>query len=124
MIEAYIAPANPIVFVLDPSNSSIELPQYIDGELVAANETCVSIGIQADVDGETNIQLIDKIESIEKNQLSKVFEGSITSPGNKIAVVTAEFDRVIETKILQNNAYLEIWVDDLRAPARVVVCVE
>lgn len=120
MIEARIAPSNPIVFVLDPSNGAIDVPAYTSGEIIASNPTCVSVGIRADVDGETVIELARRVRGDDQN-LRKVFEGDLATPGRKIAVVTAEFESVVEQAVGGEKSSVQVWVDDEKYPGRVLV---
>lgn len=121
MIEASIAPANPIVFVLDPSSDTINVPQYIPGEVVASTESCISVGIQADADGETIIKLATKFADSARGRMHKVFEGKIATPSRKVAVVTAEFEGVVEQPVNAAESTIEVWVDDAGYPGEVLV---
>lgn len=46
------------------------------------------------------------------------------SVNGKIAVVTAEFQRVLEVDVPAGNVGVSIWVDDLRNPAQIVINVK
>ena len=121
MIEALIAPVNPIVFVLDPSNDSIDVPEYVSGVVAASTGSCISIGIQADVDGETNIKLATEIPEDDRSRMHKGFEGQIATPGKQVAVVTAEFEGVVEQPVTADHSTVEVWVDDPDYPGEVLV---
>lgn len=121
MIEASIAPANPIVFVLDPTNKAIDVPAYVSGDIIASTASCISIGIQADVDGETRVKLAVRISDADRNRLRSVFKGELATPGKKVAVVTAEFEGVIEQGVKANHSSVEVWVDDVGNPGEILV---
>jgi hypothetical protein len=57
MNRAVLSPPNAILFVFDPTNKDVVVPPYVDGELTAATANCVSVGTQADVDGDTEVSL-------------------------------------------------------------------
>lgn len=119
MSIATISPLNAILFVLDPTNKDTVVPPYVDGELTAATGTCISIGTQAPVDGETEVSL--ELDGATPSDLHRAFLGSLVTPGGKLAVVTSEFERVLELDVPKGKANVCVWVDDLRNPARVAV---
>jgi hypothetical protein len=122
MLKAVLSPPNAILFVFDPTNGDVVIPPYVDGELTAATETCVSVGTQADVDGETEVSLA--MAAVAQPDLQRVFAGAVATPGGKVAVVTSEFNRVLELDVPKGGIEVVIWTDDLRNPARVVVNVK
>jgi len=122
MFKAVLSPPNAILFVFDPTNADVVIPPYVDGELTAATETCVSVGTQADVDGETEVFL--EMAAVTQPDLQQVFAGSVAAPGGKVAVVTSEFHRLLELDVPKGGVEIVIWTDDLRNPARVVVNVK
>ncbi len=119
MPKITISPPNAILFVLDPTNSGVVVPRYVDGELTAATETCISVGTQADVDGDTEVSL--DISSDTLTDLHRVVSGTIITPGHKVAVVTSHFQRVLELDTSTDSVHVLVSVDDLRNPARVAV---
>ena len=119
MNSIFVSPPNAILFVLDPTNKNAVVPPYIDGEIVAVTDTCVSVGTQADVDGEVEISM--SLSGVVPIDLNKVLSRNILVPGGKIAVVTSEFQKVLELDVPAGSAYVSIWVDDLRNPARVFI---
>jgi len=120
-MDASLYPPNAILFVFDLSNKSVEVPEYIDDVLTAGNKSCVSIGTQADVDGEVLVKLQNPVSSPEKGKYQLVFQGTIDTPGKKIAVVTAEFDKVLEKDVRGRKTDTSIWVDDLNHPSMILV---
>lgn len=119
MSSVTITPPNGILFVFDPTNKNVLVPEYIDGELTASTETCVSVGTQAPVDGETEVSL--SASDVPPVGMQQAFLGSIVSPGGKIAIVTAEFHRVLELDVPKGNVGMSIWVNDHRNPSQIVV---
>jgi hypothetical protein len=122
MNRVVLSPPNAILFVFDPTNKDVVVPAYVDDELTAATDTCVSVGTQADVDGHTEVSL--EAALIAPTDLHQVFLGAIAAPGRKVAVVTSQFQRVLEIDVLADVVEISVWADDLRNPARVAVGVE
>jgi hypothetical protein len=121
MTSVAISPPNAIVFVLDPANKKAVIPEYLAGNLIAATETCVSVGTQDSVDGETQVTL--KFDDSTLPFLHPIFSGAVATPNGKIAIVTAELQRVLELDVPTEKVSISIWVDDLQNPARVIVIV-
>jgi len=119
MVQVVLSPPNAILFVLDPTNKNSSIPLYVDGELTAATASCVSVGTQADVDGDTEISL--ETTATTPAGLQLVFRGVITTPGRKIAVATSEHERVLDVDVHADSAEISVWVDDRRNPGRVAI---
>jgi len=122
MLQAMLSPPNAILFVFDPTNKDVAIPAYVDGKLTAATETCVSVGTQADVDGDTEITL-DLGDEVPDG-LRQVFFGMILTPGGRVGIITSQFQRVLELEVPVGTLDVSIWVDDLCNPGRVAVYVK
>ena len=114
-----ISPENAILFVFDPASKNVLIPPYVDGELIAANPTCVSIGTQAPVDGETEVTM--SLSNAAHPGLHRAFVGRIVTPNGIVAINTASFERVLEFEVAKTSVDLCVWVDDLRNPSQVIV---
>jgi hypothetical protein len=75
----------------------------------------------ADVDGEVTFRLGKQESNSEKPELAQVFDGSIETPGRKLAIVTAQFESVLQTEVPASVTHVTISVDDTHSPS--VVCV-
>jgi hypothetical protein len=124
MSSLVLAPPHAILFIFDPSNKNVEIPEYVDGELTAENHGCISVGTQPDVDGETTVTLGRHSEGVDLTGLSRVFEGRIETPGRKLAIVTSESQSILERDLGSTEAEVSIWVDDAKNPGRVTVMIE
>jgi len=122
MLKAVLCPPNAILFVFDPTNKDVVIPAYVDGELTASSSTCVSVGTQADVDGDTDISL--DVEGADPAGMQQAFFGVIGAPGGKVAVVTSQFQRVLEIEVPAGSVEVSIWSDELRNPGRIAVNVK
>jgi hypothetical protein len=121
MSTATLAPPNAILFLFDRGNNAVAIPEYVDGQLVVSNASCVSVGTQAAVDGEVTISLESKTPSAPATGLQKVFSGILHAPSRKLAVVTAEDRTVLECVVSSGTPEVEVWTDDVRSPARIAV---
>ncbi len=119
MPKTVLSPANAILFIFDPTNKDVVIPAYVDDELTAATDTCVSVGTQADVDGETEVSL--DIWGVVPLDLERVFSGVIATPGGKVAVVTSQFQQVLELNVPIGIVEIIIWSDDTLNPGRIAI---
>lgn len=119
MPKAVLSPPNAILFVFDPTSKDVEIPSCLDGELTASSSTCFSVGTQADIDGDTHISL--DFGSVTPADLQRIFFGVINVPNGKVAVVTSQFERVLELNVPMGSMEVTIWADNLSSPGRIAV---
>ena len=110
-----------IIFLYDLANKNVQIPKYVDDVLVSSNEGCVSVGTQADVDGEVTLKLVDRLPENHKNTYKKVFDGCINTPGKRLAISTSEEEGILEIEVQDRKAQVSIWVDDVSYPGVVLV---
>jgi hypothetical protein len=116
-----LAPPHAILFVFDPSNKRVQVPEYVAGELIAVNSTAVSVGTQAEVDGETTVTLGSRNEALDLSGFEKVFEGKVETPGRRLAVVTSERHTILEAEVGGTESKIAVWADDGRSPGHIIV---
>ena len=120
-MEATLSVPNAIIFLYDLASKDIQVPEYIDNVLVAANEKCISVGTQADVDGDVTIRLSSQIDDSDKKSCEQVFDGLISTPGKKLAVSTSEDDAILQVDVKGEKTQVFVWVDDSDFPGLVLI---
>jgi hypothetical protein len=123
-MEATISVPNGIVFVLDPSNRGIVIPAYVDGELISSNTTCVSVATIPEVDGDLTLRLGEPLSPSEKSGCHVVFDGSIETPGKRLAIGTPDIDAVLEIDVPEIQTHIVVQVNNTESPNLVSVSVE
>jgi hypothetical protein len=122
MSSTSLCPPNGILFLFDRKNPHVSIPQYIDGQLIAANTSCVSIGTHASVDGEVSVTLERTFDrAIEGMQ--RIFSGSIPCTSRKLAIVTAENTTILECEVRSAIPNIEVWVDHDSNPSKIMMLV-
>ncbi|MEO7594444.1 MAG: hypothetical protein ABI134_24745 [Byssovorax sp.] len=121
MMKAKLAVPNAILFILDPTNEAAIVPEYVPGEAAAATPSCVSVATIADVDGEVTVRLCATLDDVERTMSAQVFHGSVETPGHVLAVVTSDFERVLEIATPSLVTRITIRVDDVQSTAEVSV---
>jgi hypothetical protein len=121
MSTATIYLSNGILFVFDRANKVVNTPEYMDGQIIAANDSCVSIGTQASVDGDVTVTLERMMHNVPGEGMKRRFSGNLSSPGRMLSIVTAEATTILECEVDGTTPQIEVWGDDERNPTRIIV---
>ena len=87
-----------------------------------ATDTCILCGCYPDVDGETVITL-GTINEVHKEG-KVVFDGTLMTPGRRIAVETVEGDSIFEMPTTNTKTRVQIWTNADWAPDKVTIGVK
>jgi len=110
-----------ILFVVDPTNRDAIVPDYVDGELVAATDSCLSIAAAPYVDGEVEVSLTT--EEVVPEGLHLAATHTLAIPGGVIAISTPDVDRVLDYRLTPGSVAVSVWADSLVSASRVVVAI-
>jgi len=121
MMEINFYPPNGILFIEDPTNENVQIPEYIDGDIISHNKSCVSVCTQAYVDGEVLVKLLSEADSANLQTAYKVFRGIISTPGKIISIITSENEEIIRMNVGTENTIISIFVDDADNPGIIEV---
>jgi hypothetical protein len=121
MSEVTLTVPNAILFVFDIANLAVEVPEYFHGRVTSSTASYVSIVTRAAVDGEVTLRLEKGPLPACDPRCETVREHSIITPSHKVAVVTSNFERILETAVEGTKAQLMIAVDDPRAPTLISI---
>lgn len=114
-----ISPPNSIVFICDPSSRAVDVPEYVNGQLIAATRSCISVGTLAEMDGETEISLSEVATSGELGEL--VFDGMVLTPGKVVAVCNARDETLLSLPVSTVAVRVKVFANDRSEPDRIVV---
>lgn len=123
-MKTNLAVPNAILFIVDPTNTAAIVPEYVLGEATAATRSCISVATIADVDGEVTVRLCAPSDDVARSTPVRVFAGSVDTPGHILAIVTSDFDRVLEISTPTVVTRIVIRVDDVQLSAHVSVDIE
>jgi hypothetical protein len=76
-----IVPPNAVVFLFDPENRSVRVPDTMAGQIVASNDSCLAVGTQASVDGDVTILVTTAAAEADISRLHRVFSGRLDRRG-------------------------------------------
>ena len=110
-----------ILFVVDPTNREAIVPEYVEGELVAATDSCLSIAVDPYVDGEVEVSLTT--EEVVTTGLHLAATHTLAVPGGVVAIGTAEVDRALEYRLSPGSVVISDWADSFVSASRVVVAI-
>lgn len=106
-----------ILFILDPNDEDALVPEYNDDELVSATDSCISVAVQPEVDGDVEISM--SYSDMAPPELTRVASKEINVKHGTVACITAGFDSILfEYSVPECRV---TWVDDAKAPSRVMV---
>jgi hypothetical protein len=111
--------AHAIIFINDPNNSDIEIPEYKNDTIISFNKDCISVGTQSPYDGETEI-ILAHFGEIESG-LIKIFSGKILSHSGKLAVFSSENKNLLEIDTKVGDILIVINVDNIYYPSKIVI---
>jgi hypothetical protein len=111
---------HPVVFVFDPKNRAVRIPEIAAGNVVAFTDSCIAVGAQASVDGDVTLQLTGEAVPFDISGLHRVFLGKIRAPGRRLGLVTSENVTLLDCSVATETPDVEIWIDDHRWPSRII----
>lgn len=119
--EILINPRNSVILIMDRTIG--EVPESMNGGLVAATNTCVAIGTLSEFDGKTRIILSDNIEEIECSKY-KVFEGFIDTPSKILSISSILDEPLLESSVPGSRTKIFVCVNDEFEPDDIQVVIE
>jgi hypothetical protein len=111
-----------MLFILDPNNADVLMPECVDGELVSVTDSCISVATLVPVDGDTEVSMA--FNEAAPRELIRVAYDNISVPHGRLAITTSDDGGVFEADVPVGRVTVSIWVDDLEDPSRVFVNVE
>jgi hypothetical protein len=111
-----------ILFVMDPGRSEIIVPEYLEQSLVAATESCISVGTQAPCDGDTEVSLT--LHGPAPNGLFRLGLWDLDVPMGTLVVRASDDEPLLECEVPIGRVTVSVWVDDHRWPTRVCINIE
>jgi hypothetical protein len=110
---------HPIVFVCDPSNNEMVVPEYNSSSVTSFTSSCVSIRAVAYIDGNVSIHLESNPDSMVRPEGVEVYSGHIKAPGRRMAVMDSENNNLLEIGGVGTIPLVEVFVDDQRHPTAI-----
>ena len=121
--QTQIAPKNSLLLVMD--RDSGEIPESMDGKLVASTPSCIAVGTLSEADGETSVVLAnEKTLAHPDPGLRKVFSGILETPKKEVHVCTLLLQTVVKLPVSSTQSNIEIWTDDAMEPSRLCILVD
>ncbi len=114
-----VSPPNSLILIMDQSIG--EIPESMNGKLVACTDSCIAVGTRSEIDGNTEIFLGFKPNSDIKLDLA--FKGEIRTPNRKIHICNVYDEKLLETTVSSERSSIEVWVNDKSEPSLISVLV-
>ena len=116
-----VRPPYSLIVICDPT-ARVEVPDWPHGASLAASGSCILCGCYPEMDGPTELTFATGDEIPADGR--PVFEGTLKTPGYKIALETAEGDGIVSMPTKRTETLVRIWTNRSRAPDRIVVGVD
>lgn len=114
-----LAPPNSLILILDYSFG--ELPEDMEGGLVAFTSSCVAVGTLSEFDGDTTVTMTSTMEGSVPGEL--VFDGIIEAPQRELSVCNVRNERLLTMPLLEIRAHVQIFANDASEPDEIVILV-
>jgi hypothetical protein len=119
-LEATVRPPNSLILVV--GSSEPEVPESLNGLLVASTASCVAVGTFSEPDGETTVVLTDeRPPQVTSNLLSCAFSGSLESATGRVRLESVDGEIYLESSYKPGQINVTIWVDNSIEPSLIVV---
>src|SRR5258708_4202695 len=115
--SAKFALPNSLVLISDPKGG--EIPDTMQGAVIASTSSCIAVGCRSEADGETEFTL-GTIRQVDPGA-RPLFEGKLNTPSRKIAVRSVDGQTILETPVPRRQTTVRVWVNDPKEPDRVIV---
>jgi hypothetical protein len=124
MTQVTLSLPHPIVFLFDVPNTHVQVPEYVSGVPTSANGSCVSVNTRSKADGDVTIRLGRHIPADQKVGCQVVYQGEVRTPGMGLAVVTSEYNTILDIGVRGDRATVTISVDDPDGAGLIVIEVQ
>ena len=115
-----LSPPNSLILIMDQSVG--EIPESMDGGLVAATPSCVAVGTLSEHDGETLITISNEIPASDLG-LSIAFDGQLNTPTKNLQVCSVNRSILVEAPVLHSITEVQIWTNDSYEPDNIYVLI-
>ncbi|MCF8878821.1 hypothetical protein L5876_03215 [Hyphobacterium sp. SN044] len=112
--------ANSIVFLYNPDNERLQIPEWKGDGPYEANSTCVSVGTLSEIDGSTMVELLYPCSNDPSPGMILIFEGAIETPDCQVSVNTSEKLDEMLVQVATELSDVRVWVDRPKEPRRVI----
>jgi len=114
-----VAPPNSVLLIMDRSVGQV--PESMEGSLIAATPTCVAIGTLSEHDGTTHVTLDSSPPPSEQG--TPVFVAVLDTPGRHVAVCSVFDEAVLEVEVETERTRVLIWANDQAEPSEIRITV-
>ncbi len=110
-----------IIFIYDPKESNVDIPEYEHNKLTAFSSSCISVVTIPDFEGKASVTLVDKASNDDIKGLTLVFSGSINTPNKTVGISTSEEEAFLSKTVNTQKTQVSIWANDPHSPTRIII---
>jgi hypothetical protein len=105
------------VILLADANSN-DMPEAMNGELVAHTDTCIAVGTLQEDAGSTSLTMSDELSEPTHTHVL-VAEIKLSLPSGAAALVTADNEELGRLICASKAALVRVWVNDAKEPSSI-----
>ena len=121
MIETTAPIQNAIIFLLDYNDDDAVVPDYIEGQLTAANTKAISVGTRIAFEGDVAIRVYEPGEDMDETGLDLKCSHELVCTTGNVSVVTSDDEQLLSLDLGLERIRVQVWADDDIEPERVFV---
>jgi hypothetical protein len=120
--RARVAAPNSLVLIW--GSAEVDVPETLDGALVAATPSCIAVGTRSEADGETIIELsagrdsdlIAGYDPQAREHLLPAFDGELSTPSGDVSVGDITGETYLSIPVGGESVRIRIWTNDASEP--------
>lgn len=113
---------HPVIFIGEAS-ARLDVPPDTTAALVCAGSNCLSVWARPAFEGPLRIE-VQPMGFSPAIDMVEVFTGLLPCPSSLMAITDTEGAEILTFTIRRNQALLQLFVDDVANPARLLVLAE
>jgi hypothetical protein len=104
------APPNSAILLMDPSADDI--PESMQGRLVASTPSCLAIGTLSEVEGTTSIALSnEEVGELDMENMHLVYDGHLNTATGNVLVCTVRHEPLLAVDVPPGQCRVRVWAN-------------
>jgi hypothetical protein len=116
-----VAPPHSLILVTDSAGFH-SVPETMGGALVVSTGSCIAVGCQSEVDGDTELT-VGGPEAVE-HRGTLAFRGELETPSHNVSVKTVLGETVLEVPTERDRTQVCVWVNHTSEPDKIFIGLE
>jgi hypothetical protein len=111
---------NSIVFLYNPDNANLDIPEWTGSAPYEANSGCVCVGTLAEIDGATTVELHYPFPTELQADMQLLFVGEIDTPNRQVSINTSQELDMMSVDVGADRSRVKVWANRMVEPDHIV----